>query len=520
LTGIEPHLATASRPNPIGQRLLADALDAGALQQDLLVGYAPEDISPLLERAGMIAAVRIQNDRSSSLFQTKHTHLEGTAWLSNVGSGSRLSPSSRTKNEYLSHAFHKYKAKFFPRMARALVNFTTPVSGLVLDPFVGSGTLTVEAELMGIPSIGLDIDPLSILISQAKSDALSMPLDTLDKAIAHFVQETNLDGGSKKFSSDRVISDRFLLPSFIRCKIQDPHQRHEIEYETKIVRSIIDSCGDETSRQWLRLTLSHAIATKISLRWMGTGDNRFSLSIAKRSLLGIIFAQLTKMRNALERRGDLVKLAAIDPERFVKAQLCVGDVRDLPLPSASIDSVVTSPPYLPASSGRETYLRSRACSLVALDLMSSEEILRRERQMIGSILRASEPRSLGLPAQVTELVEWMLPQRARKPKALATAAYFLDLRKALQEISRVLRPGGKLALVLSAKHTFYDLITRNVVRTVNMPEVIAELLDEPSNEIALKITRVLLIQLGKMDYAARPGSSGDYSEAIILAERI
>ena len=39
----------------------------------------------------------------------------------------QLSPATRRKNSYLTHNFHKYKAKFFPRLARSLVNMTVPI---------------------------------------------------------------------------------------------------------------------------------------------------------------------------------------------------------------------------------------------------------------------------------------------------------------------------------------------------------------------------------------------------------
>jgi hypothetical protein len=43
----------------------------------------------------------------------------------------------------------------------------------VLDPFAGSGTALVEAAVMGAPAVGVDIDPLSVAIAQAKAQLLS-----------------------------------------------------------------------------------------------------------------------------------------------------------------------------------------------------------------------------------------------------------------------------------------------------------------------------------------------------------
>jgi hypothetical protein len=72
---------------------------------------------------------------------------------------------------HLFHGLHVYKAKFFPRMARAFINLCEGTT--VLDPFAGSGTALVEAAVMGAPAIGVDIDPLSVAIAQAKAQLLN-----------------------------------------------------------------------------------------------------------------------------------------------------------------------------------------------------------------------------------------------------------------------------------------------------------------------------------------------------------
>lgn len=68
----------------------------------------------------------------------------------------------------LSHDLHIYKAKFFPRMVRALINIFGSNDLLVVDPFCGSGTALLEASLLGLNSRGIDIDPVCQLISRTK----------------------------------------------------------------------------------------------------------------------------------------------------------------------------------------------------------------------------------------------------------------------------------------------------------------------------------------------------------------
>jgi hypothetical protein len=61
-------------------------------------------------------------------------------------------------------------------LMRWLLNMVTPPGGLVLDPFVGSGTTAVAAASLGFDCVGLDDDPLSV------ADAL-LRVAALDTAV-------------------------------------------------------------------------------------------------------------------------------------------------------------------------------------------------------------------------------------------------------------------------------------------------------------------------------------------------
>ena len=110
----------------------------------------------------------------------------------------------------------------------------------------------------------------------------------------------------------------------------------------------------------------------------------------------------------------------------------------------------------------------------------------------------------------------LLPQRERTSKARPTAAYFEKLGSSLKEMKRVLRPGGVIALVVSKEHMFYEMTTRKVLRRFDMVEAISQLGTQPEYGICLELDRVPELELPKMDFAARPGSHGTYSEAIIF----
>lgn len=62
---------------------------------------------------------------------------------------------------------HPYPAKFIPQIPRALIqDIGVAKGGVVIDPFCGSGTTLIEAQILGYPSIGIDLNPIACLISK------------------------------------------------------------------------------------------------------------------------------------------------------------------------------------------------------------------------------------------------------------------------------------------------------------------------------------------------------------------
>jgi hypothetical protein len=65
---------------------------------------------------------------------------------------------------------HPYPAKFIAELPRALLH-GLPVQPrtAVLDPFCGSGTTLVECQQMGVPSFGIDLNPIACLMARVKT---------------------------------------------------------------------------------------------------------------------------------------------------------------------------------------------------------------------------------------------------------------------------------------------------------------------------------------------------------------
>ena len=107
---------------------------------------------------------------------------------------------TKSVNQYLTHWIYPYKGKFHPQMIRALMNIIKIQNVETLfDPFVGSGTAVLEAQILGVNAIGLDISPLCVLISKVKTESVEV-LDEIKKYKDFYLFKK----GGKEPSDERV----------------------------------------------------------------------------------------------------------------------------------------------------------------------------------------------------------------------------------------------------------------------------------------------------------------------------
>ena len=53
-------------------------------------------------------------------------------------------------------------------LPRYILRFAAPAGGMVLDPFMGSGSTAVAAEKLGLKWCGIELNPDSILYAQKR----------------------------------------------------------------------------------------------------------------------------------------------------------------------------------------------------------------------------------------------------------------------------------------------------------------------------------------------------------------
>ncbi len=357
------------KPWPYEQELRkreSGALDAAPLAMGPNVVQKSADVSELLRCRSLVFTHQLH-------FPSGHKE---PTWQAILENGMAVNPSARKDPKYVTHGLHSYKGKFYPQLAKGLINqLRLPHGARILDPFCGSGTTLLEGHLNGYVTYGCDLHPLAARIARAKTSVLEVDPDVLTEVVVAVIEAvdaapTKLPNGLEQFAPECLeeIGRWFAEPVALK-----------LNWLLKIIRS--GSGG--SVREFLEVVLS-SIIRDVSQQEPTDLRIRYRKQLLSDANVFKLFREQLLLQ--FSRVEKFWKVRGYAPNPFFSSRAVSGDNRAnatydaLELTDGSIDLVLTSPPYAMAL----PYIDTDRLSLLTLFGMSGSERRPLEQALTGS----------------------------------------------------------------------------------------------------------------------------------------
>jgi len=389
-------------------------------------------------------------------------HLQST-WQSALENGD-AEASRRKDPKYVTHGLHPFKGKFYPQLAKAILNITdAPLGGRVFDPFCGSGTFILEGMLNGFIAYGCDYNPLSAKITTAKTSILLLPREIVDLAIRSLL--------------NRVIDREVRVPDALDQFPSDTHRELMSWFPVSVLHKInwllsqIRVFGNPALIDFFEVIVSSLIREV-------SHQDPADLRIRRRKTHledAPVFDLFCKYLQAQHAR--LIKywsVAGRQPGTLHAPIIRCGDARktetlmNLSLASNSVDCVVTSPPYATALPYIDTDrlsllatmgITSRRRAELEKNLTGSREISRAMRTQLEEELHNSRAEEY-MPKDVVSAIRTIDSKNKngnvgfrRANMAALLWRYFVDIRENLIQVGSILKPGAQAIYIVGDGRT-------------------------------------------------------------------
>lgn len=370
----------------------------------------------------------------------------------------------------------------------------------VLDPFVGTGTILVECKKLGIHSIGVDANPVTAFASRVKTtwdiDVAEFDrrrrelLDSVRSQLAHighqYATQMSFDdllSPGDRIGENGVNYEDDMLTLFPKNWISQIPLRKVV-----IVKQAIDGLPDDAMTDLFRLALMSVVVNDVSN--LGFGPEVYVSK--KRKDADVYGAFTTKLRQIAD---DLYTVQSITNPGNVTVYCsdarCLKDIIQEP-----IDAVITSPPY----PNEKDYTRTTRLELILMGFIRQKSDLR----SIKNAMLRSHTRNIFVAdndsmyvhdiPEIQAIAQEIEQQRIERGATSGferlyhrvVTEYFGGMYRVLEQLQQVVRPGGKVALVVGDQMSFF----RVPVRTAHLLRLIAcRTLDYKESETLVWRTR-------------------------------
>ncbi len=329
----------------------------------------------------------------------------------------------------LTHCYHSYPAMMIPQVAARLIEKYGENANLLFDPYCGTGTSLVEANVKNINAIGTDLNPLARLIAKAKTTPIN--IQTLDL----YLKDFNNWIFSLRFGAKKNIS--FNIPKF---KNIDYWFTKDVQIKLAILKHYIDNIDNEPIRRFFLVAFSETVR-ETSL----TRNGEFKLyRISEKNLETFNPDVYAIIENKLFRnRKGLISFLNVKKNNSTSEVYSFNTVFNIPkeiLPDSSVDIVVTSPPY----GDSRTTVAYGQFSRLANQWLGFQEASKLDNEMMGG-KRPIKIEKFGIDI-LDEIIEQIGNKDEKRVKDVYS--FYKDYLSSIKNISKVIKKNGFACFVV------------------------------------------------------------------------
>lgn len=368
------------------------------------------------------------------------------------------------------HDWYRFVLSYPPHLVRDyLARFGANETTVVLDPFCGTGTTVVECKKRGVPSVGIEVNPVAQFAGATKTDWTPDP-DGLTAHARDVATEVRTLFNAQGITDEPVAGNGMAsLPTTLRIL---PAEMWSLLLTDSIsplplhkaltLLDVLNRRRDDRYDAHERLALAKALPFGISnLRFgpeVGVGTIKQDAPV-----VGIWQQGIAAMANDLRMLGA---------HAYTPATVHHADARQLVevLEPNSVDIVITSPPY----PNEKDYTRTTRLESVLLGFIASKEELRAlKRGLVRSNTRGvykgdDDDQWVAEHAEIQRIAAAIEARRVELGKtsgferlyARVTKLYFGGMARHLADLRTILRPGAHLAYVVGDQASYLRIMIR------------------------------------------------------------